>query len=226
MTKSGSKTQKKKGNMASENVRELRFISKELRAAGSDSPKLTGLAARFNSPAQIGDSFIETILPGAFTATLADKADVRCLFNHNADNVLGRTPKTLRLWQSKDGLEFECDLPETDVAKNLYLLVQRGDVSQCSFGMTVSEENWIPSTNGGLPLRQLQSVSLFDVSIVTYPAYAATSVEARSAMFPAGTAFVDRSAAKAAALTTLPELYVSDEELERIHRRAMNIGKI
>jgi uncharacterized protein len=215
--------------MASENVRELRFISKELRVAAGDSPKLVGLAARFNSPAQIGDSFIETILPGAFTATLADRSNnIRALYNHNADHVLGSTKSgTLKLWESSVGLQFECLLPDTSVARDVYALVQRQDVSQCSFGFTVDAENWIPSTNGGLPTRELQSVSCFDVTIAcTFPAYKNTSVEARSAMFPAGTAYVDRSAAKAAALSTLPELYVSDEELSQIHRRAINLGKI
>jgi HK97 family phage prohead protease len=221
------KTKEQKG-MSSENVRELRFISKELRAAKGDSPKLAGLAARFNSPTEISGLFIEKILPGAFSATLAGGADVRALFNHNADAVLGRTKNnTLRLWESSVGLEFECDLPNTTVAKDVYAMVQRGDVSQCSFGFTVDAEHWIPATRAGeLPTRELQSVSLFDVTIAcTYPAYDATSVEARSAQFPAGTAFVERSAAKAAAVTAanpsvqFPEL-ATDEELDRLYRRA------
>jgi HK97 family phage prohead protease len=216
--------------MASENVRELRFISKELRAAASDSPKLTGLAARFNSPTQISSGplgFWEVLLPGCFTATLADKADVRALFNHNADHVLGRTKNgTLRLWESSLGLQFECDLPDTEIARQVHTLVSRGDVSQCSFGFTVDSENWIASTSGGLPLRQLQSVTLADISAVTYPAYAATSVEARAVMFPAGSQYVDRSAAKAAALTNpakqFPEL-ATGAELDSLYRRAFNL---
>jgi HK97 family phage prohead protease len=213
--------------MASENVRELRFISKELRTAKGDSPKLAGLAARFNSPANISGLFTEKILPGAFTATLAGGADVRALFNHNADHVLGRTKNnTLRLWESSVGLEFECDLPETEIARQVHTLVSRGDVSQCSFGFTVDAEHWIPATRTGeLPTRELQSVTLTDISCVTYPAYENTSVQARSAQFPAGTAFVERSAAKAAAVTAanpaaqFPEL-ATDAELDALYRRA------
>jgi Escherichia/Staphylococcus phage prohead protease len=218
--------------LASENVRELRFISKELRAAAGDSPKLVGLAARFNSPAQIGDGplgFMEVILPGAFSATLAGKADVRALFNHNPDHVLGRsTNGTLRLWESSLGLQFECDLPQTAIAVDVYKMVQRGDVSQCSFGFIPTSEHWTPSPTGGLPTREIQACDLLDISAVTYPSYVNTSVQARSAMFPAGSKYVDRLAARAKALTTIdpavkyPEL-ASDAEKDALIRRAFNL---
>jgi HK97 family phage prohead protease len=216
--------------MSSENKRELRFISKETRATGTDaSPKLSGYAAKFNSPAQIGDGFREVILPGAFDMTLIDGADVRALFNHNADHVLGRTKSgSLRLKTDSVGLWFEVDLPDTEIARQVHTLVSRGDVSQCSFGFIPTSENWVPSTNGGLPLREIQACDLLDISVVTYPAYANTSVQARSLMFPEGSTYVDRSAAKAAKRTTIdpakkfPEL-ATDAEKEALIRRAFNL---
>jgi len=180
--------------VSSENRRERRFVSLETRAAGDSSkPKIVGLAARFNSPTQIGSgrgSFIETIKPGAFRMCLSGNPDVRCLFNHNEDNVLGRTTSgTLRLWEDNVGLRYECDLPDTTMARDVYSMIRRGDVSQCSFGFTCSEEDWsdtaMPDGTQGL-LRSIEQADVFDVSAVTYPAYQQTSVEARSIMFPDG----------------------------------------
>jgi HK97 family phage prohead protease len=174
--------------VSSENRRERRFVSLETRAAGDSSkPKIVGLAARFNSPTQIGSgrgSFMETIKPGAFNMCLSGKPDVRCLFNHNEDNVLGRTTSgTLRLWEDNIGLRYECDLPDTTMARDVHAMIKRGDVSQCSFGFTCSEEDWsdttMPDGTQGL-LRSIEQADVFDVSAVTYPAYQQTSVEARS----------------------------------------------
>ena len=185
----------KKKAMASENKRERRFAALETRAAGDAStPQIRGYAARFDSPTQIGSgrgAFMETIKPGAFRMCLSGTPDVRCLFNHNEDNVLGRTANgTLRLFEDAVGLRFECDMPTTTVGKDVYKMIQRGDVSQCSFGFTCSEEDFSETTmadgTAGL-LRTIVQADVFDVSPVTYAAYQNTSVEARSRlMFPDG----------------------------------------
>lgn len=180
--------------MSSENRRERRFVSLETRAAGDSSkPKIVGLAARFNSPTQIGSgrgSFMETIRAGAFRMCLSGKPDVRCLFNHNEDHVLGRTTSgTLRLWEDNVGLRYECDLPDTTMARDVHAMIKRGDISQCSFGFTCAEEDWsdttMPDGTEGL-LRSIEQADLFDVSAVTYPAYSNTAVEARNILWPDG----------------------------------------
>jgi HK97 family phage prohead protease len=175
--------------------KEVRFTAKaEVRARANAKGKVIGgYAAMFNSVTDIGP-FREVIRRGAFKRTLAAGADVRCLFNHNQDKVLGRTASgTLRVWEDQDGLQYECDLPETSAANDLYESIQRGDIDQCSFGFSCDEsgDNWLPPQGAETKqLRELLNVDLFDVSAVTYPAYEATSVGTRS-MFPEGMEHVE-----------------------------------
>ncbi len=170
--------------MTTNNKREFRFTSRELRAA-SDTSRISGYAAVYNSPTNIGGDFEEVILPGAFRRTLAEGADVRALVNHDENLVLGRTASgTLRLREDSKGLFFECDLPDTSTANDLRTLIKRNDVNQCSFGFYAMAQNWVEQ-GSGIIRRELTDVELFDVSIVTYPAYSDTSVSARS-LFPDG----------------------------------------
>jgi HK97 family phage prohead protease len=165
--------------------REIRFISKsELRAAGDgDKPQISGYAAVFNQETRIGDFFTEIIKPGAFTRALKEKQDVRALFNHDADKVLGRSPKTLRLSEDSKGLKYEIDLPDTTTANDLRESIKRGDIDQSSFAFVAVKQTW--REEGDQLIREIEDVDLYDVSPVTYPAYEGTSVSARS-MFPDG----------------------------------------
>jgi uncharacterized protein len=145
----------------------------------AETRKIGGYAALFGSLSEEMWGFREEIAPGAFARTLQDGADVRALFNHDANLVLGRTTAgTLRLQEDDRGLAFEIDLPETGYAADLWRLIDRGDVSQMSFGFRTVTDEW--RMQDGTPLRTLQDVELYDVSPVTYPAYAATSVDVRS----------------------------------------------
>jgi len=140
----------------------------------------------FNSPSQDLGGFIEIIRPGAFAKSIANGDDVRCLFNHEADNILGRnTAGTLRLKEDSVGLFFECDLGNQSYATDLYESIKRGDVNQCSFGFFCREDNWLPTSEAPGVLREILEAELMDVSPVTYPAYLATSLSARS-LFPDG----------------------------------------
>jgi HK97 family phage prohead protease len=106
---------------------------------------------------------------------------VRALFNHDANFVLGRsTSGTLRLIEDDKGLRYDVDVPDTTWARDLMVSVKRGDVSQSSFAFEVTEEEWDYGKRGEMPMRTIKSVRLYDVSPVTYPAYSATSVSARS----------------------------------------------
>jgi HK97 family phage prohead protease len=121
--------------------------------------------------------FIEKIAPGAFRKTLSETPDVRLLVNHEGLPMARTKNGTMRLSEDDKGLFFEAELANTQEARDLYTLVERGDVDQMSFAFRVIRQNWSKDRSE----RTLTEVSLSDgdVSIVTYPAYTATSVEAR-----------------------------------------------
>lgn len=161
--------------------RELRAMGPvELRAAADGSaPRLVGYAAVFNSRSEDLGGFREIILPGAFDRALREGHDVRALVNHNPDKMLGRTSsKTARLSVDERGLQVEIDVPDTQDGRDTLTLVQRGDLSQMSFAFQVRSDQW--RTEDSVPIRELQDVDLFDVSVVAYPAYPATEVSARA----------------------------------------------
>lgn len=162
--------------------REIRTCAHEVRAdPQGDGLRFTGYAAMFNTWSQDLGGFREMIAPGAFAKAIAED-DVRALYNHNPDWVLGRNKAgTLQLFEDENGLGFIIDAPDTGWARDLHALVARGDVDQCSFGFLVRDEEWRINRDGGPDERILKDVGLFDVSIVTYPAYEQTSVAARSA---------------------------------------------
>lgn len=169
---------------------ERRFLKgAQVRAKAGDKPGIEGYAAVFDEEYVLyedtGMRMVETIAPGAFSAVLDQ--DVRCLFNHEPDNVLGRTTnKTLRLAEDKKGLSYENDLDtRTSIAQNVQAFVDRGDVTGCSFAFTVEQQSWRESQaeDGKMTVysRVIEKVSmLYDVGPVTYPAYESTSVSARS----------------------------------------------
>ena len=149
----------------------------EVRSEG-ETPTLRGTAAVFNSDSEKLGFFIERIQPGAFDDVLND--DVRALFNHDPNFILGRTKAgTLKLSVSDEGLVYEVDLPDTNVARDLATSISRGDISQSSFAFQVGKDRWL--MEGDTEVRVIERVNrLFDVSPVTYPAYPDTSVAKRS----------------------------------------------
>lgn len=170
----------------------------ELRQVENGMPQILGYASIFDQETVI-DAFFgswrEKVAPGAFAQTLHD--DVRGLFNHDPNIVLGRTKNmTLRLSEDSHGLRYEIDPPGTRSAEDVVELLQRGDVDGSSFGFEVVEDSWTePDTPGGMPLRTIRQVRLFDVSPATFPAYPQTSALARDGF----NAVADRSRPPAAA---------------------------
>jgi len=148
----------------------------QTRAASGSSPgKVIGLAAAFDSETVIAGQFREVIRPGAFTESL-NTADVRALFNHNSGALLGRqSAGNLNVWESSRGLEFELALPNTTLGRDTWELVRSGNLTGMSFGFAVQSERWSDQRTA-LPLRELLAVDLMEISIVTWPAYDATSV--------------------------------------------------
>lgn len=164
--------------------KELRtFIASELRATGSDKqPKIEGYAATFGTVANIGQ-FSEVIQRGAFKRTLADGDDVVALVDHNPSMILGRrSAGTLMLEEDSIGLRFSCELADSSVARDAYANLKAGNLKECSFGFFVDDEDgeqWSQTPDGRM-LRTLVSVRLFDVSVVTFPAYDNTNAAARN----------------------------------------------
>ncbi len=151
----------------------------ELRVMGDDkSPKITGYAALFDTLSEELYGFFERIKPGAFAKTIKE-ADVRALFNHDANYVLGRTSAgTLSLEEDEKGLKFEIDPPDTQWARDLITSMKRDDINQMSFGFRTIRDEWISAKEK--VIRTLVEVKLFDVSPVTFPAYPQTSAQVRS----------------------------------------------
>jgi HK97 family phage prohead protease len=140
--------------------------------------KLVGYAALFNTPADIAGMFREQIAPGAFSEAIG-RDDVRALVNHDANMVLGRNKaNTLRMSEDEKGLRVEIDMPDTQMARDLGVSMERGDINQMSFGFIARQQEWDDDEDP--PLRTIRAAELFDVSVVTYPAYEETEVGLRS----------------------------------------------
>jgi Escherichia/Staphylococcus phage prohead protease len=152
----------------------------ELRAEEQNEKRvLTGLAAVFGQVANIGGWFEEKIRAGAFTKTLTEFDQV-ALWNHDDSKPLGRrSTGTLTLTETKRGLEFTLGLGGQSWATDAWESVQRGDVGGMSFGFRVTKHEWTEAkTEGGLDLREIIEAQLYEVSLVTFPAYEGASVEA------------------------------------------------
>lgn len=146
----------------------------ELRA---QARKLAGRVATYGVEARIG-GFREVIAPGAFSASLRAGRDILALADHDPARVLARTKSgTLRLAEDDRGLEFELDLPETTIGRDILALAERGDLGGMSFGFRVPKggDEWKGD------LRTLRQVDLAEVSVVqAWPAYPQTSVDPRN----------------------------------------------
>jgi HK97 family phage prohead protease len=165
----------------------------EIRAGDGDTPKIEGYASVFNRLSEPlddgwGFSFREKVAPGAFARTLG-VADVRALVNHDPNFVLGRNKSgTLTLAEDDHGLAVGIEPPDTSWANDLMVSMKRGDVNQMSFGFRVIKDKWesIKDQNQRQDTRTLLEVALYDVSVVTFPAYKDTSAAVRSILADAG----------------------------------------
>lgn len=154
----------------------------ELRAAGDGQVKLGGYALKFEKWSQDLGGFVERVAPGAVTKTLKDGADVLARYQHRDEFLLGRTSSgTLTLRVDKVGLDYEVTLPDTQYARDLAALAERGDVAHSSFAFRTVSDSWHNPEKGGQPLeRTLTEIKLVDVAPVVNPAYLDTSTGLRS----------------------------------------------
>lgn len=161
-------------------IRQVRSIPTEFKTReDSEGFFIEGYFAVFNSIYEIAPGMTESVAPGAFTNTIAD--DIRALVNHDTTLVLGRTSvKTLELQQDERGLWGKITInPNDRDAMNLYERVKRGDVSQCSFGFDIVDEESEYREDGSIHWT-IKEVKLYEVSCVTFPAYSETSISARA----------------------------------------------
>jgi Escherichia/Staphylococcus phage prohead protease len=143
-----------------------------------DDLQIEGYFALYENETELFDGVYEIITKGAFDNTLGN--DIRALWNHNTQYVLGRNKSgTLEIKTDDKGLYGVVKLPKTQYAQDLYNLVQRGDVDQASFGFNILDEELEELASGGYRFR-LKEVDLHEISVVTFPAYENTSISARA----------------------------------------------
>jgi len=154
----------------------------EARQAADGTMRLAGYAAVFDDPS-VPLPFVERIAPGAFRKTLSETPDVRLLINHEGLPLARTKNGTLTLTEDSRGLYMDAEIADTTEGRDLYKLVERGDVDQMSFAFRVIRQKWSEDRS----MRTLIELSLADgdVSIVTYPAYPTTTVEARERIMEA-----------------------------------------
>jgi HK97 family phage prohead protease len=150
----------------------------QLRASEGDKPVIEGYAAVFNELSEDMGGWFERIAPGAFDPVLKD--DVRGLFNHDQNIILGRTAsKTLEISVDERGLAYKITPPQTEMARSVVEAIRRGDVSGSSFAFIADQTKW-EELNGVIIRNIIRFRRLYDVSPVSYPAYAQTDVALRS----------------------------------------------
>ncbi len=171
--------------VAKTEARVSRYHESEVRLhdEGDKVHRISGYASVFydgsaGTEFEIWPGFVERVMPGTFDDAI--KQDVRGLFNHNPNAILGRTgADTMALSVDKRGLFYSIDVGDTTVGRDTLEHIRRGDVTGSSFSFLITDE--IVRTENKIDIREITGVDLFDVGPVTYPAYEATTTSARSA---------------------------------------------
>jgi HK97 family phage prohead protease len=154
--------------------RSIAYSNLEVRSE-NEGKTLVGYAAVWDSPSEYM-GFTEFVKRGAFSKTLNDGADVRLLIDHEGVPLARSKSGTLALEEDERGLRVEAELdPMNPDAARIMSAMKRGDLSQMSFAFRTIKDNW----NTDRSVRELREVQLFDVSVVTFPAYEQTVAELR-----------------------------------------------
>lgn len=140
---------------------------------------IEGYFIRYNAETELMKGMFEEITPQAVVNSLKNN-DVRCLFNHKSEMVLGRTGnKTLELRSDEEGLWGKVKINENDKeANDIYARIERGDINACSFGFIPLKER-VENRSDGSVKFVVEDIDLREVSCVTFPAYPQTSIQAR-----------------------------------------------
>lgn len=165
---------------------ETRYIPiHEMKTRAEEDGKLyiSGYFAVFDSDYNLWPGATESIAPGAFDDSIS--GDVRALYNHNDDIILGRSSAgTLKLSQDQRGLWGEVEINQKDTdAMNAYERIARGDITGCSFGFDIEEEEFRENPDGSVHWTIKKVNPLYEVSPCVFPAYEATNISARKNQF-------------------------------------------
>jgi hypothetical protein len=199
--------------------------SLEARAAVSGvSGQLTGYAAVYDKWATVGDIggnlWEERIAPGTFAASLRVD-DVRALFNHDENIVLGRkSAGTLTLREDAQGLRVNIAPPNSEWGRSVFEAVKRGDVSGMSIAFVVTRDQWQRGGSVRMGQRTIQEARLIDVSPVTFPAYPQTSIAAVGSLSSAEPDKYDAASRNRRLEDILKDQKRLEEELMRSERLA------
>jgi HK97 family phage prohead protease len=148
----------------------------EVRAEG-DGMTFSGYASVFNSPSEDLGGFVEYVAPGAFKRSLQSRNEVKLLWNHDSGEPLASLRGgTMQLVEDEVGLRVTAQLPNTTRGRDVAELLRTKVIDSMSFGFNVIRDSW--SRDG--QTRTLESVRLFETSIVSFPAYSSTTATVRS----------------------------------------------
>ena len=152
----------------------------QIETTDSDEMVVEGYAIIFDTLSDDLGGFKEIISPTALSQV--DVTDVKCLINHDYNQIVGRTlANTLELTVDDKGLYFKCHLPNTSYARDIYENIKAGNVNQCSFFYTLPSNDSTARTWQNIDNEYVQTINkideLIEVSIVTVTAYKETSVE-------------------------------------------------
>ncbi len=143
-----------------------------------DGKRLGGLGIPFGQWSDDLGGFKERMSPGAFTTSI-ENDDIRAIFNHNSDFVLGRqSAGTLRLNEDERGVHFEVDVPNTTWAHDLVESISRGDIRENSFGFMTLSDHW--EERDGMLWRTVKEATLRELGPQVFPAYPQSDVQVRS----------------------------------------------
>lgn len=164
-------------------MKETRTVELRTEQAENNDLVVTGVPVVFNTPTNINDpmgSYTEVIQRSALNGV--DLTDTRLLYNHNTDNIpLAKSPKTMELWTDENGLNMRATLPDTEQGRSVHQAVVRGDLTGMSFSFTCDKAG--SHYNVEKRTRTISKINkLYECSIVPFPAYQTTSVEARNQM--------------------------------------------
>ncbi|MCP4607542.1 MAG: HK97 family phage prohead protease [Planctomycetes bacterium] len=161
--------------------KEIRSIVTEVRinTEENEPQKIVGYSALFDNLSENLGGFVEKISPGAFRKALKT-SDVRALFNHDSNIIVGRTGVNLSLKEDKTGLLMELSEVDTPNFRSVAADINSGLVTGQSFSFTVQADEWKRSEKHGEVRTITEIGELFDVGPVVYPAYSDTSAAIRS----------------------------------------------
>lgn len=149
-----------------------RIVDLEFRELEDGGMSFEGYAAVFNSRSEDLGGFTETVAPGAFRRSLRSRNEIKLLWNHDTGSVMASTRAgTMSLEEDERGLKVRAELAPTSLGRDISVLLKRGDIDSMSFGFSVIRDSWNTAGNE----RVLEAVRLFEVSLVSFPAYSGTA---------------------------------------------------